>query len=277
MRLIDKASAKQLKYAMKMPVFSGDAYSTPEARAPLFSRMAPSLSYYSKVIGTVIRAGRLANSGRYSTEIWKGHSAEIFNHVEAVGGRIFITGLDNMRSLKSPCVFIANHMSTLETMLLPIMILNCGVNVTFVVKQSLLDYPFMGAVLGAVKPIPVSRTNPREDLKAVLEGGSAELAGGRSVIIFPQHTRSDRLDEKQFNTIGIKLALKAKAPVIPVAIKTDFWGTGRIIKDLGPVYPKKDVRFAFGPAMEVRDRGNDEHRAVIEFISSHHRKWGLLD
>ena len=260
-----------------MPVFTGDTYDSPEFKAPLFTRLFPSLSYYLKVFGTVSRGGRLASSGGYSVEAWKGNSAEVFNHVEAVGGRIHITGMDNIRTLKSPCVFIANHMSTLETMLLPVIILQNGVNVTFVVKESLLRYPYMGAVLGAVKPIAVGRTNPREDLKAVLEGGSAEIAGDRSVIIFPQHTRSDRLDEKHFNTIGIKLALKAGAPVIPVALKTDFWGTGKLIKDLGPVYPARDAHFAFGPAISVKDRGAEEHRAVIDFIATHHRQWGLLD
>jgi 1-acyl-sn-glycerol-3-phosphate acyltransferase len=39
--------------------------------------------------------------------------------LENVGVRFEITGLDNLKSFEGPAVFIANHMSTLETFVLP--------------------------------------------------------------------------------------------------------------------------------------------------------------
>jgi len=48
-----------------------------------------------------------------------------------------------------------------------------------------------------------------------------------SVLIFPQTTRDLRFDPNKFNTLGIKLAKRAKVPVIPVAVKTDAWGMGK--------------------------------------------------
>ena len=96
------------------------------------------------------------------------------------------------------------------------------------VKESLLKYPFFGPVLGSREPIVVGRSNPREDLVAVLEGGEARLKQGRSVIVFPQSTRSSVFDPAHFNTIGVKLAKRAGVPVIPVALKTDAWGNGNL-------------------------------------------------
>ncbi len=49
-----------------------------------------------------------------------------------------------------------------------------------------------------------------------------------SVLIFLQTTRELRFDPKKFNTLGIKLAKRAKVPVIPVAVKpmSGVWAIG---------------------------------------------------
>ena len=41
--------------------------------------------------------------------------------------------------------------------------------VTFVVKQSLVNYPVFRHVLGSRNPIAVTRDNPREDFQAVIQ------------------------------------------------------------------------------------------------------------
>ncbi|HSB81540.1 MAG TPA: 1-acyl-sn-glycerol-3-phosphate acyltransferase, partial [Candidatus Methylomirabilis sp.] len=123
-------------------------------------------------------------------------------------------------------------------------------------------------------PITVGRTTPREDLKAVLEGGAERLAKGISIVIFPQTTRTAAFDSKEFNTIGIKLAKRASVPVIPFALKTDAWGNGRLHKDLGKIDPSKTVHFAFGAPLRIADRGSEEHEAIIRFISAHLTEWG---
>jgi 1-acyl-sn-glycerol-3-phosphate acyltransferase len=105
--------------------------------------------------------------------------------------------------------------------------------VTFVVKKSLLNYPYLGPVLASREPLAIGRTNPREDFMTVMEGGKKHLSQGRSVIIFPQGSRKPIVEETDFNTLGVKLARKAGVPIIPIALKTDVWGEGTIIKDIG--------------------------------------------
>ena len=61
-------------------------------------------------------------------------------------------------------------MSALETFVLPC-IIEPFKDTTFVVKQSLIDYPVFKYVMRSRNPIAVGRTNPRDDLKAVLDGG----------------------------------------------------------------------------------------------------------
>ena len=87
-----------------------------------------------------------------------------------------------------------------------------------------------------------------------------------SVLIFPQTTRDLRFDPKKFNTLGIKLAKRAKVPVIPVAVKTDAWGMGKWAKDFGRFNPSKLVRVSFGEPVHISGNDKTEHRSTIDFI-----------
>lgn len=247
-------------------------YRTDTAGVSLLSKMSPSLCFYRQMAVIVTRSSSRAKHARYGTAEWAGSSLEILRALESVGVEIGITGINHFMRLDSPCVFVGNHMSTLETFVLPAVIAPIR-DVTFVVKQSLIDYPVFRHVMRSRDPVTVGRTNPRDDLKAVLEGGAERLRAGRSVIIFPQTTRALAFDPKTFNTIGLKLAKKAGAPVIPIALKTDAWGNGKHLKDFGRIDPSKKVRFAFGEPLLIKDRGVEEHNRIIEFISGKLREW----
>ena len=258
---------------MQQLTYDKGAYRTPSAKPSLAARLAPSLLFYGDILSIVFRASRRAKRGAYGDAEWAASSMETLRALERVGGSIEVTGTDLFRSLDGPCVFIGNHMSTLETFVLPILIQPFK-RVTFVVKQSLVDYPVFKYVMRSRDPITVGRVNPREDLKAVLEGGEAKLRSGTSLVIFPQTTRSDSFDPVHFNTIGVKLAKRAGVPVVPVALLTDAWGNGSILKDFGRVDPSKQVHFAFGDPMTIQGRGDEEHQKIVDFITARLNEWG---
>ncbi|MBI5213137.1 MAG: 1-acyl-sn-glycerol-3-phosphate acyltransferase [Nitrospirae bacterium] len=253
-------------------VFSNGSYESAPEKISLPAKAAPSLSLYCRIIDIVFRAASKAKNKKYGNAEWCDSSLESLRALEYVGVRIKITGIDNFRKLEGPCVFISNHMSTLETFVLPAIISPLK-EATFVVKKSLIDYPVFKHLMRSRDPIVVGRTNPREDLKAVLEGGIERLEAGRSIIIFPQTTRTAVLDPKAFNTIGIKLAQRANVPVVPVALKTDAWGNGKYLKDFGKIDRSKKVYFAFGEPLWIKGRGAEEHNRIIEFISGKLKEW----
>jgi 1-acyl-sn-glycerol-3-phosphate acyltransferase len=232
--------------------------------------------FYPQVFWIVWANGRKARQGRYDSADWAKSSGDILRALENVGVRVEITGMGNFRELDGPAVFIGNHMSTLETFVLPYIIQPVK-ELTFIVKKSLLTAPVFGPVMRSRDPVVVGRTNPREDLKTVLDEGAKKLGAGRSLVVFPQSTRSVVFDPDEFNTLGIKLALRARVPVVPVALKTDAWGIGKKIKEFGPVDIKKKVHFAFGGPMQVTGRGTEEHKKVILFIQEKLRQWERED
>ncbi|KJU84324.1 1-acyl-sn-glycerol-3-phosphate acyltransferase [Candidatus Magnetobacterium bavaricum] len=239
----------------------------------MISRDAATLMFYPTMAAVVSHGSFLARYARFY-----GHpgvcmsSRGIFLGLEAVGVRFDISGLDNVMNLQGPCVIIANHMSVLETLSMPA-IIGGYKDITFVIKNELATYPVFRHLLMSMNPIVISRTNPREDLTTVLTKGCELLAAGRSLVIFPQSSRSVQFDPKVFNTIGIKLALRANVPVIPLALKTDAWGNGRHIKDFGVIDPDKTVYLAFEKPMYIKNRGIEQHQWIIDFITEKLRQW----
>jgi 1-acyl-sn-glycerol-3-phosphate acyltransferase len=252
-----------------------DIYLTdPGKPRPLFLR--PVFTFYPQAFRIVWINGRRALKGCYDGRDWANSSLDILHALENVGVRFGITGMDNIRRHEGPVVFIGNHMSTLETFVLPCIIQPVK-EATFIVKQALVTMPVFGPVMRSRDPVVVGRVNPREDLRTVLEEGSKKLAAGRSIVVFPQSTRSLDFKPDEFNTLGIKLALKAGVPVVPIALKTDAWGVGKIMKDFGRIDRNKKVHFAFGSPMEIKGRGAEEHRDIIAFIQENLARWVIED
>jgi 1-acyl-sn-glycerol-3-phosphate acyltransferase len=192
--------------------------------------------------------------------------------LESVGTHFEIVNYDTFKNLDHPCVFVGNHMSTLETFVFP-GIIRPYRDVTFIVKKELIEYPVFKHVMIHCDPIVVSRSNPREDLKAVLEGGEERLSRNISIVVFPQTTRRVDFRAEEFNTIGVKLAKRAGVPIVPFALKSDAWGNGKRIKEFGKIDPSKPVHIHFGDPLFVKGSGREEHESIIGFIEEKLKEW----
>lgn len=228
--------------------------------------------FYLLLARVVLKSSRLAVKGKYDDRQWIKSSFQLLRHLEGCGGRFHIEGLDNLGKTADPLVIISNHMSSLETVIFPCIIASCR-PVTFVVKDSLVKGPIFGPVMRSRNPVVVGRENAREDFRTVMTEGKKILNKGLSLIVFPQSTRSIDFIPGKFNSLGIKLAQKAGVEVLPVAIKTDFWGESKTIKGFGPLNREKPIRMTFGEPMTIKGNGREEHRRIIEFIGSHLEQW----
>jgi 1-acyl-sn-glycerol-3-phosphate acyltransferase len=230
--------------------------------------------YFTFKYATVtLRSGKMARKGIYHDKEWAASSKYIFDFIEKSGGCFHISGMNNINKENEPVLFVANHMSTLETMILPCLISPLK-KVTFVVKESLIKHPLFKDIMLSRDPIVVGREDPRKDLEAVMTKGLELLKKGTSIIIFPQSTRSLVFEPEKFNSMGIKLAQKAGVKVVPVALKTDFWGSGKLIKEVGPIYPEQEIYFNFGEPFTPEGPGKIQNQKVIDFIQESLSSWG---
>jgi len=256
--------------------FSENEYHTPaNHKRSIWDILSLGTSLYFKIgfANIVLRNRKLALLNNYNTERWAQSSYDVLKFSENCGGKYHITGFNYVDQVKDePVVFISNHMSTLETMVFPCLIAPVK-EVTFVVKDTLTTNKIFGPVMRSRKPIEVGRKDSRKDLMTVLTEGQQKLKEGSSIIIFPQSTRKPDLIPEEFNSLGVKLALKAGVKIVPMAIKTDFWENGRIIKDLGINRRKKPVYIKFGEPMEIKGSGKEEHQFVVDFIKKNLEEW----
>ena len=260
---------------MQKGYFDSYSYDTPEKDHLGFKEkiLLNSRIYFTLIYAaTVLRTRKEAIRKVYDTKAWADSSFEIFRLIEKTGGKFHITGMDNITKSKGPVLFISNHMSTLETMIFPGIIAPHR-ELTFVVKESLVKHPLFGDVMRSRNPVIVGRKDPRKDFEAVMNGGVDLLSKGISIIIFPQSTRNLEFKPEEFNSLGVKLAKKAGVEVVPVAIKTDFWGNGKWIKELGPLDSDKPIHIKFGEPFRVTGNGKEENQKIIDFIQSSLKVW----
>ncbi|MEA1927722.1 MAG: lysophospholipid acyltransferase family protein [Candidatus Auribacterota bacterium] len=249
-------------------------YHSPERKVGWITRMAPGLIFYLKMARIVLSDSRAARQGIYTDESWIRSSRLIARALESVGIRLEVENTASFINLPSPCVFAANHMSVLETFLLP-GIIQPHRDITFVVKEDLLTYPIFKEIMTSRRPIVVGRTNPRRDLQTVLREGTTRLKDSASIMLFPQPTRDPVFNPVHFNSLGVKLARRGGVPVIPIAIKSNAWGIGRWIKDFGKISPRIPVHIAFGDPITVTGNGREAQEEIVRFISGKLKEWGI--
>ncbi|MFO7937341.1 MAG: lysophospholipid acyltransferase family protein [Kiritimatiellia bacterium] len=232
-----------------------------------------SLRYAFTIIGLCARCSLQELFGRFDYEQWAAITFRSIAFAEKIKGRLIFEGFRERAEHDGPVVYVSNHMSTLETMILPVTLLSFN-QLSIVVKDSLADSPFFGKAFERLGCIGVTRKNARADLQTVLKVGAERIESGNSVLLFPEGTRQTEFSPKKFNSLGSKLAHRAGVPVVPIAVKTDFLRTGRLIRDFGHVDPSRSVRIACGPLFQPEAGAKEMHARCVEFIDAKQKEWG---
>lgn len=131
---------------------------------------------------------------------------------KVAGLEVEVRGRENIP--EGACVFIANHQSILD---IPVMFHATQRVIGFIAKKELLKVPVIGYWLGVAHCVPLDRDNPRDAIKVIQEGVN-NLKRGDSMGIFPEGTRAKDGVMKPFKKGSMKLATKAKVPIVPVTI-----------------------------------------------------------
>jgi 1-acyl-sn-glycerol-3-phosphate acyltransferase len=137
------------------------------------------------------------------------------------GVQVRVEGLENVKPQQST-IYCVNHQSAMD---IPILFVHLPVQFRFVAKRSLFNIPFMGWHLRRSGHIPVERGRPREARKS-LEQAAQNIREGKSVVLFPEGSRSRDGQMKPFKSGSFYLAILAGVPVVPITLN----GTRRVLK-----------------------------------------------
>lgn len=129
------------------------------------------------------------------------------------GIRCNVIGAENVPT-DTPVLFVSNHRSNLDILLIQT---TAGIPVGFVSKTELKKVPLLGFWMSDIGCIFLDRMNIKSAVKSITEGVE-HIQTGCSMVICPEGTRSHGDEMNEFKDGSLKMAVKAKAPVVPVAV-----------------------------------------------------------
>lgn len=136
------------------------------------------------------------------------------------GGRVKIDvhGREHIPTGES-FVFFPNHQGLFDVLAI---IEACDQPFSVVAKKEVKDVPFLKQVFAIMKAKIMDREDVRQSLQVILDV-TQEVKNGRNYLIFPEGTRSRRGNQVgDFKGGSFKCAVKAKAPIVPVALLNAF-------------------------------------------------------
>ena len=217
--------------------------------------------------------------GKLTTEYWSELCFTSVTTAERLGMNVIIEGFSDRAKYGGPVLYLCNHMSMTETIVLPPVLLSFG-PFSYVAKASLAHLPFLEKAAERMRMVPISRQSPREDLMSILRVGTERIGGGDSFLIFPQGTRCDVFSRKRYSSIGAKLAERAGCPVVPLVVDTRCQPTrktgvfAKVFRDYGPVDTSYDIRITCGPVIPCA-KSKELHEAAFDWMATKLESWGL--
>lgn len=170
------------------------------------------------------------------------------------GLRYQIDGIENLPH--GPCIVMAKHQSTWETMGLRGLMQPAQ---SWVLKKELMQLPIFGWGLRFARSIPIDRAAGRRAVLKVVEDGKARLEEGRYVVIFPEGTRTAPGERRKYGMGGGVLAERSGAEVIPIAHNAGvFWRRRGVKKFPGT------IRVVIGPPISSHGKKAAEIMQEVE-------------
>ncbi len=179
--------------------------------------------------------------------------------VGLAGARVEVSGLENLPR-KQGALYVSNHQGAFD---IPLLIGFIPVPKGFVSKKENFRLPIVSTWMRLLGCIVIDRGDLRQSVGAIARG-VRDLKAGRSLVIFPEGTRSKSGELQRFKEGSFKLATRSGAPIVPLTID----GSYRLLEgNRGRIRPGL-VRLTVHPPVILSDLPEGERNDPAERVRS---------
>ena len=137
--------------------------------------------------------------------------------LKIAGVTVEVEGLENIPP-DQPVLFISNHQGNFD---IPILLAHLNTPHALLAKVETQKIPLIRTWMRHLECVFVDRENPRQAVASIHQAVEV-LQSGRSMIIFPEGTRSKGEQVGEFKAGSFKIATKAKVPLVPVVMDGSY-------------------------------------------------------
>ncbi|MGQ3685179.1 MAG: lysophospholipid acyltransferase family protein [Candidatus Loosdrechtia sp.] len=181
-----------------------------------------------------------------------------------IGMRVEIQGTENIPR-DEHVIFISNHQSMMD---IKLSLAYIPVNISFISKDTVFHIPILGTYMKASGHISIQRNDDKKAYVTLL-AAVKKLTEKKSLVVFPEGTRSEDGRLGPFKRGVSLIILKSGRRVIPMAIS----GSSTFMPKHGWLsYPeKRNIKISFGNPLSF-DTSRNDREYTIKIIDTLHRK-----
>lgn len=166
-------------------------------------------------ISTSLLVRLLTFSSKWGVAMARIMWAPVINFFAGVPLKVHIHNLPLLKSFEGPAIVVSNHASVMD---IPFLFQSIPFNLYFVGKKELKKVPFIGWYMMAMGMIFIDRGNKEKSMQSIKKAALL-IRNGKSVVTFPEGTRSSDGRIGPFKNGTLHMAVEAQVPILPVYIE----------------------------------------------------------
>jgi 1-acyl-sn-glycerol-3-phosphate acyltransferase len=181
------------------------------------------------------------------------------NMCRACGVTVSVHGSENV-DWDVPLIVMANHQSHFD---IPVIYAALPRSFGMLAKKELFRVPVFSAAMKGMRCVPIDRDNRRQSLQSLREAAE-QVRSGKSIVVFPEGTRSPDGRIHDLKKGPFYLAEMAGVPVVPVGVR----GTRLVVPKNGVLVHPAEVIVSIGTPIATNSTGQGERERLRAAVRS---------
>ena len=175
-----------------------------------------------------------------------------------------VIGLDKL-DRNVDYIFAPNHASSLD---IPLILGFLPFWIVPISKIELKWIPFLGWAMQAAGHVFVDRRDHEKAMLSIAKIKNSLLKNPRSILIFPEGSRTNDGKVNQFKTGGLSIGISTKISIVPVAIDGTFESLSKHSKK----FVNKLLTIKIGSPIDTRKYSLDDRKDLANFVNTEVKK-----